>query len=111
MARPRRRTRHPQRQREFHAMASAKQIAANRINAGKTAGPKTSRGKGRASQNARRHGLDAVADSITTERVSRMADAITGENPRPLEEQLAIEIAECQVLISRVRAARVEAIE
>jgi hypothetical protein len=38
-------------------MTTEKQIAANRLNARRSTGPKTAAGKRRASQNALRHGL------------------------------------------------------
>ena len=51
-------------------MASEKQIAANRLNAEKCAGPRTPSGKAVSSQNALKTGLDAKSEVIRTESQS-----------------------------------------
>ena len=48
-------------------MATQPQIQANRLNAQKSTGPKTQKGKAAASQNAIKHGLSATQDVIITE--------------------------------------------
>jgi hypothetical protein len=91
-------------------MASEKKIAANRLNARRSTGPRTSRGKSRASRNAWRHGW-AVAKrrhSTVSADVERMAKAICGEYATPALYEQAVIIAECEIVLLNLRAARVE---
>jgi hypothetical protein len=94
-------------------MTSARRIAANRENAKKSTGPRTRRGKSRASRNAVRHGLAAVnfGDSGVSDQVQRLAKAICKDDSDPLRYEQAVIIAENQILLARVRAARIAAIE
>jgi hypothetical protein len=94
-------------------MNSDKKIAANRINAKKSTGPKTSRGKSRASGNARRHGWAAVrkTNSALSVDVERMTKAICGDHATAAQYEQAVTIAECEILLLKLRAARVAAIE
>jgi hypothetical protein len=96
---------------DIAGVTSEKQIAANRINGQKSSGPRTARGKAKASRNALRHGLEAVPDDATLQRIGRIVDAICGSHASALERELAAVIAESQVLIARVRGARIDAIE
>jgi hypothetical protein len=48
-------------------MSTEAQILANRLNAQKSTGPRTSQGKAVASQNSIKHGLSAESDVITSE--------------------------------------------
>lgn len=94
-------------------MTSETKIASNRTNAKKNTGPKTARGKSRASHNAWRHGW-AVAqkgDSTVSADVKRMATAICGGNATTALYQHAVIIAECEILLIKLRAARVAAIQ
>jgi len=94
-------------------MTSERKIAANRENAKKSTGPRTSVGKARAGRNALRHGLESAnfGDSGASEKVARIAKAICNGDIHPLRYEQAIVIAECQVLVARVQAARLAAIE
>jgi hypothetical protein len=94
-------------------MTSARRIAANRENARKSTGPRTQRGKSRASRNAVRHGLAAVniGDSGVSDQVQRLAKAICKDESDPFRYEQAVIIAETQILLGRVRAARIAAIE
>jgi hypothetical protein len=79
-------------------MASEKKIAANRLNAKRSTGPRTSRGKSRASGNAWRHGW-AVAKgrhSTVSADVGRTAKAICGKYATPALYEQAVDIAECE---------------
>jgi len=48
-------------------MASIRQIEANRLNAKKSTGPRTTEGKSRSRMNALKSGIDAQAETIPTE--------------------------------------------
>jgi hypothetical protein len=94
-------------------MTSARHVAANRENAKKSTGPRTRRGKSRASRNAVRHALATVSfgDSGLSERIERLAKAICNGESDPFLYEQAVIIAENQILLGRVRAARIAAIE
>src|SRR5262245_57716750 len=93
-------------------MSSDDKISANRINATKSTGPRSARGKSRASRNARRHGWAVKRDDSTVSAdVERMAKALCGDNTTPALYEQAIIIAECQLLILKLRAAGVAAME
>jgi len=95
-------------------VTSAKKIAANRNNARKSTGPKTAKGKARASRNAIRHGLATIGrDSPSVSaQIERIAQAICGgDAASPAQYEQALIIAECEVVLLRVRLARVAAIE
>lgn len=76
-------------------MSTLKQIVANRANALKSTGPRTSAGKARSSRNATRHGLLAETVVLEGEDRSRFYDLLKGlieENqPKGFSEQLLIE--------------------
>jgi hypothetical protein len=94
-------------------MTSARHIAANRENARKSTGPKTKRGKSRASRNAVRHALSSAnfGDPGLSDRVSLLAKAICNGERDPFVYDQAVIIAETQILLGRIRAARVAAID
>ena len=90
-------------------MTSQKRILANRLNAKKSTGPRTSWGKSRASGNAWRHGW-AVANTVPSPvsgEVERMAKAICGEDASPALYEQAVIMAECEMVLLKLRAARV----
>jgi hypothetical protein len=62
-------------------MTSERQLRANRANAQASTGPKTRRGKIRAAQNARRHGLrlSVLSDPLLCEDAETLACALAGE--------------------------------
>ena len=92
-------------------MTSARQIAANRRNARRSTGPRSSRGKSRSARNAVKHGLSlsVLQDPVLAPEVARLAAAITGGRDELLE--LAIPIAEAQVVLLRARRLRSELID
>ena len=94
-------------------MTSAKKIAANRENARKSTGPRTERGKSQVRRNALRHGLAQMRlpASPGSDQIERIARAIAGEGASSLLYEPALRIAESQVMLLRVRAARVAVVE
>jgi hypothetical protein len=94
-------------------MTLAKKIAANRTNARKSTGPRTSRGKSKASRNALRHGLatTALREPAVSSRIELMAKIIAGDNAAAAIYEQALIIAESEVIMLNVRAARIAAIE
>src|SRR5438552_2887015 len=94
-------------------MTSERKIAANRRNGRNSTGPRTEGGKARASRNALRHGLGSatVDHGHEPEDVERIARLITGRTSDGVRYEHAIVIAESSLLISRIRAFRVKAIE
>ena len=91
-------------------MTSARQIAANRRNAGRSTGPRSTHGKSRSARNAIKHGLSlsVLQDPVLAPEVARLAAEIAGGRNELLE--LAIPIAEAQVLLLRARRVRTELI-
>jgi len=82
---------------------------ANKANAARSTGPRTRRGKARASRNALRHGLAALrpADHGDTMRIA----GLMCDPANLLAHDQAVIIAECCALIARVRRARAAALE
>jgi hypothetical protein len=96
------------------SMSSDKKITANRINAKKSTGPRTLRGKLQSSRNAWRHGLAAAtnAEPTISAEVKRMANAICGDQHADPELcDIAVTIARWQMVLLKLRAARIGAIE
>lgn len=89
-------------------MASARKIRANCANAQASTGPKTARGKARAAQNARRHGLSLslFSDPSYEEDIKSLAQEIAGESATFEVTVIARRIAEAQVDLLRVRCER-----
>ncbi len=95
-------------------MTSARHVAAGfRENAKKSTGPRTRRGKSRASRNAVRHALATVnfGDSGLSDRIERLAKAICNGKSDPFLYEQAVIIAETHIFLGRVRAARIAAID
>jgi hypothetical protein len=92
---------------------SEKQLAANRANAARSTGPRTTEGKLRSALNSRKHGL--IASTFTASGVEEseelqnlIDDAIAHYQPQGSQERFAVErIALCQLAI--LRAHRIEA--
>ena len=89
-------------------MTTARKIKANRENARASTGPKSSRGKARAAQNARRHGLSVsiLADPIRSAEVEKLAHEIAGKGASPDIIEYARHIAEVQINLVLIRKAR-----
>jgi hypothetical protein len=93
---------------EAITVTSKRRIAANRANAKKSTGPKTRRGKARASQNARRHGLSVsiLADMTYSAEVKSLADTLVSNNSNKEMIEPSRRIAEAQMDLVRIRCAR-----
>jgi hypothetical protein len=94
-------------------MTSTKKITANRANARKSTGPRTSRGKANASRNALRHGLATIQlpELEVSSRIKRIAKKIVGDNAGSAEYEQAVIIAESEIMLLNVRAASVVVIK
>ncbi len=94
-------------------MASERQIAANRRNARKSTGPRSSAGKRRTSRNFYRHGLTARLTLSTkrTKRVERLARKIAGDTTDVVVLELARTAAEAEFDLARIRQVKVAVID
>src|ERR1700730_14361095 len=93
-------------------MASERQIAANRRNAGKSTGPRSSSGKKRASQNAFRHGLTRRLSSAEFDRgVETLARQIAGDTEDKIKIELARDAAAAELELARVKRVKVALVE
>src|SRR5262245_51670784 len=89
-------------------MPSDREIAANQQNSQHSTGPRTALAKKRIRRNALRHGLAATivnAPGVPAE-TNRLAQAICGSDTDPAQREQAQIIAECELLLLRVRAAK-----
>jgi hypothetical protein len=91
-------------------MTSARKIKANRENAKASTGPRTTRGKSKAAQNARRHGLSLSinADPALAAQVKNFAHEIARKRASPEIFELAHRFAEPEIDLIRIRQARCE---
>lgn len=89
-------------------MTSERKVIANRINSARSTGPKSIPGKRTASQNAYRHGLAMPVDGVPelVQQADRLAHVIVDQMGGPDCFSLARRIAEADMDIRRVRAAR-----
>jgi hypothetical protein len=89
-------------------MTTSRQQTANRENARASTGPRSAAGQARAKRNARRHGLaarDRLSGTLANE-VKALAHQIAGSNPSSAVLTAAGRIAEAQIDLVQVRAAR-----
>jgi hypothetical protein len=94
-------------------MPSDRKIAANQQNSQHSTGPRTALAKKRIRRNALRHGLAATivdAPGMPAE-INHLAQAICGSDAGPAQREQAQIIAQCELLLLRVRAARVKIFE
>ena len=94
-------------------MPSLRKFAANRQNSQRSTGPRTALAKNRIRRNAVRHGFAAAIASSSgiPAEINRLAQAICGSAAAPAQREQAQIIAECELLLLRVRAARVRIFE
>lgn len=89
-------------------MTSPARIDANRLNARRSTGPRSTPGKARAAKNALRHGL-AVPVAALVEyagRVRELAATVAGEAPAAARLAAANKVAEATVDLERIAQAR-----
>src|SRR5262245_64138451 len=94
-------------------MTSETKRAVNRRNASRSTGPRSAAGKKRVSQNALRHGL-AISlreDAAAQAEIERLAKLICGDGASRLKYELALVMAESEIVLRRARMARVAIIE
>ena len=85
-------------------MPTERQVAANRQNAKKSTGPRSSRGKKRASRNALRHGLTKLTSGAEFEReAERLARQLAEEGEDNIVLEHAREAAQAELELHRVR--------
>jgi len=94
-------------------MTSEKKAAANRKNALKSRGPRTSAGKARVSRNALQHGLAATAHMsvLNSDLVEALAHQICAGDSNPLLIEQARIIAENELILRCVRSQHIALIE
>jgi hypothetical protein len=91
-------------------MTSAQKIRANRANAKASTGPRSARGKTRAAQNARRHGLSVPnsAGQACAAQTKNLAREIAGQGANSEMLELADRFAAASLDLTRIRRARHE---
>jgi hypothetical protein len=92
-------------------MASERQIAANRQNALKSTGPRTSTGKQRALANAYRHGLSSQTDDGNIEAVESLVRRIAGDTRDPNLLRCSHDAARAHIDLARIRQVKREVFE
>ena len=94
-------------------MATERQIAANRRNARKSTGPRSSAAKKRASRNAYRHGLTLSLTSSTAfaKRLDNLAGKIAGDSKSEIIREHARSAAQAGLDLARVRQVKIALIK
>ena len=94
-------------------MATERQIAANRLNARQSKGPRSKGAKERASQNAYRHGLSLslTSSAAIAKRLDALARKIAGNSKNEIILEHARDAAEAELELERVRQVKVALIE
>jgi hypothetical protein len=86
-------------------VATAWQIAANRLNARKSTGPRSSAAKKRTSRNAYRHGLtlNPTSSAVFAKRLDKLARNIVGDSKDEIILAHARAAAQAELDLARVR--------
>jgi hypothetical protein len=86
-------------------MATKRQIAANRGNAGKSTGPRSPAGKKRAGGNAYRHGLTVSlpSNAAVAKQIETLARKLAGETNSKIILEHARVAAQAEIDLARVR--------
>ena len=89
-------------------MATEKQLRANRENAKRSTGPKTAAGRARSRRNALRHGLSLplTLDTEMAAKADLIRQSLVAEQAKPTQVVAAIEFAQAQLDLLRIRAVR-----
>jgi hypothetical protein len=89
-------------------MATERQIRANRENAKRSAGPNTAAGRARSSRNALRHGLSLplTLNKEMAAKAGLIRTSLVSEQASPTQVVAAIEFAQAQLDLLRIRAVR-----
>src|SRR3954464_15690331 len=88
-------------------MATERQIAANRLNARKSTGPRTAAGKRRVRKNACRDDLAAVFNREALAEINDLARQFAGETADPILLQHALNAAHAEFVLARVKLWRI----
>jgi hypothetical protein len=93
-------------------VVTERQVVANRRNAKKSTGPRSSAGKKRTSRNAYRHGLSlsSIEDPAIAKRLDRLARDIAGSRTEKIVLERARAAAQAALDVARVRRAKVAVI-
>jgi hypothetical protein len=91
-------------------MATERQIAANRRNAVKSTGPRSSAGKRRARRNSYRHGL-SIAAAGSPEQVEKLARKIAAAGADAMVLEQARSVAQAQLDLIQIRRTRTSLIQ
>jgi hypothetical protein len=94
-------------------VATERQIAANRRNARKSTGPRSSAAKRRTRRNSYRHGLTAsvFSNAERTKRIERLARKIAGKATDVVMLEYARDAAQAEFDLARIRRVKVALIE
>lgn len=94
-------------------MTSERKASSNRVNAKASTGPKTARGKARAAQNSRRHGLNTsiLTNPADARQAKIIAHKIADEQSPPEIRKLALRIAAAHLDLVRIRKIRQDLFE
>ncbi|HUB79315.1 MAG TPA: hypothetical protein VMB03_10985 [Bryobacteraceae bacterium] len=90
-------------------MPTPKQLAANRLNAQKSTGPRTAAGKARSARNALRSGIDASAQTIIHRETAGDLEVLKWEyegrfHPSTPEQRMLVDtLIDCEFLLRRFR--------
>jgi hypothetical protein len=94
-------------------VATERQIAANRVNAGKSTGPRSKAAKKRASRNAFRYGLSLslTSSAAIASRLDVLARKIAGNSKNEIILEHARAAAQAELDLARIRQVKVALIE
>jgi hypothetical protein len=89
-------------------MATERQIAANRANARRSTGPRTTLGKLTSSRNALRHGLSIPlpSDHAGSEEIHALIQALVERDPSEMKLVAANDVVLAQLELARIRTTR-----